>query len=29
MTAPVDTSNYEKFQTGNPVVRKLIDRFEA
>jgi 2-polyprenyl-3-methyl-5-hydroxy-6-metoxy-1,4-benzoquinol methylase len=23
----VDTSNYEKFQTGNPVVRKLIDRF--
>lgn len=23
----MDTSNYEKFQTGNPVVRKLIDRF--
>jgi 2-polyprenyl-3-methyl-5-hydroxy-6-metoxy-1,4-benzoquinol methylase len=23
----VDTSNYEKFQTGNPVVRRLIDRF--
>ncbi|MBK5232600.1 MAG: class I SAM-dependent methyltransferase [Thermoleophilia bacterium] len=23
----MDTSNYEKFQTGNPVVRRLIDRF--
>jgi ubiquinone/menaquinone biosynthesis C-methylase UbiE len=23
----VETSNYEKFQTGNPVVRRLIDRF--
>jgi 2-polyprenyl-3-methyl-5-hydroxy-6-metoxy-1,4-benzoquinol methylase len=23
----VDTSNYEKFQTGNPVVGKLFDRF--
>jgi 2-polyprenyl-3-methyl-5-hydroxy-6-metoxy-1,4-benzoquinol methylase len=23
----VDTSNYEKFQTANPVVRRLIDRF--
>ena len=27
MSAPVETSNYEKFQTGNPVVRRLIDRF--
>jgi hypothetical protein len=27
MTEPVDTSNYEKFQTGDPVVRRLIDRF--
>ncbi len=27
MSEPVETSNYEKFQTGNPVVRKLIDRF--
>jgi 2-polyprenyl-3-methyl-5-hydroxy-6-metoxy-1,4-benzoquinol methylase len=26
MNAPVST-NYEKFQTGNPVVRRLIDRF--
>ncbi len=25
----MDTSNYEKFQTGNPVVRRLIDRFYA
>ena len=25
----MDTSNYEKFQTGNPVVRKLFDRFYA
>ena len=25
----VETSNYEKFQTGNPVVRKLFDRFFA
>lgn len=24
---PVETSNYEKFQTGNPVVRRLIDAF--
>lgn len=23
----VDTTNYDKFQTGNPVVRRLIDRF--
>jgi ubiquinone/menaquinone biosynthesis C-methylase UbiE len=23
----VETSNYEKFRTGNPVVRRLIDRF--
>lgn len=23
----METSNYEKFQTGNPVVRRLIDRF--
>lgn len=23
----METSNYEKFQTGNPVVRKLFDRF--
>lgn len=23
----MQTSNYEKFQTGNPVVRRLIDRF--
>jgi 2-polyprenyl-3-methyl-5-hydroxy-6-metoxy-1,4-benzoquinol methylase len=23
----VDSTNYEKFQTGNPVVRRLIDRF--
>jgi 2-polyprenyl-3-methyl-5-hydroxy-6-metoxy-1,4-benzoquinol methylase len=23
----VDTSNYEKFQTGNPLVRRLIERF--
>ena len=27
MSAAVDTTNYEKFQTGNPVVRRLIDRF--
>jgi len=27
LNAAVDTSNYEKFQTGNPVVRRLIDRF--
>lgn len=26
MTAPAST-NYEKFQTGNPVVQRLIDRF--
>lgn len=25
--AGVETSNFEKFQTGNPVVRRLIDRF--
>jgi 2-polyprenyl-3-methyl-5-hydroxy-6-metoxy-1,4-benzoquinol methylase len=25
----VETSNYEKFQTGNPVVRRLFDRFFA
>lgn len=25
----METSNYEKFQTGNPVVRRLIDRFFA
>ena len=25
----VDTTNYEKFQTGNPVVRRLIDGFYA
>lgn len=24
---PVETTNYEKFQTGNPVVRRLIDSF--
>lgn len=28
MAAPQST-NYEKFQTGNPVVRRLIDRFYA
>ena len=27
MSVDVDTSNYEKFQTGNPVVRRLFDRF--
>ena len=27
LTKSIDTSNYEKFQTGNPVVRRLIDRF--
>ena len=26
-TGGVDTSNYDKFQTGNPVVRRLIDGF--
>lgn len=25
--APVDSTNYEKFQTRNPLVRRLIDRF--
>ncbi len=25
--ATLDTTNYQKFQTGNPVVRALIDRF--
>ena len=23
----METTNYEKFQTGNPVVRRLFDRF--
>lgn len=27
--APPATTNYEKFQTGNPVVRRLLDRFYA
>ena len=28
-TTAAQSSNYEKFQTGNPVVRRLIDRFYA
>jgi 2-polyprenyl-3-methyl-5-hydroxy-6-metoxy-1,4-benzoquinol methylase len=28
-TDTVDTTNFAKFQTGNPVVRRLIDRFYA
>lgn len=26
-TSPPDTTNFRKFQTGNPVVRRLIERF--
>ncbi|MBK5219733.1 MAG: class I SAM-dependent methyltransferase [Thermoleophilia bacterium] len=29
LTHPLQSTNFEKFQTGNPVVRHLIDRFYA